>query len=92
MGHNDHIPDLYEVAKGICEKAKAIELCPECESEMVRRGDKDAESRAYAIGTNQVKSRQIDAKREDIVAAIDSVLNDTAEHCAECDRREHRDD
>ena len=92
MGWNDHIPVLYEVARDICEEARAIKLCPECESEMVRCGDSDAESRAYAIATNQVKAGKIEAKREALMDAIESVLRDTAEHCIECDRREHRDD
>lgn len=92
MGWNDHIPDLYDVAKSICEDAEAIKLCHECESEMIRCGDADAESRAFAIGTNQVKDGQIEAPKEALMDAIKSVLNDTAEHCVECDRREHRDD
>ena len=91
MGHNDHLPALYEEAKDILETAGAIKECRECEFEMVRCGDPDAESQAYAIGTKRVQNGQIKADRKELMDAIYDVLNDTAEHCIRCHRCEHRD-
>lgn len=92
MGHNDHLPDLREAAEGIAEEAGAIYLCEDCGEEYVNRGDPDLERKAYALGTIQIQKGEIIADREKLMAEIKSVLDDTPEHCPECDRREHRDD
>jgi ribosomal protein L37AE/L43A len=83
---------LREKAEAILMESGALEECPDCESETVRTGDTDAESRAYAISTNRIKAGLIKADRATFVKIIGEMLDATPEHCPECDRREHRDD
>ena len=59
MGWNDHIPDLREAALGILVRMRRLFGCVPNVNQMFRCGDADAESLAYAMGTNMVNSRKI---------------------------------
>lgn len=88
--YEDFENPLTVMAEQIAIAAKAITLCPDCETEFVSNGDDEANSRAFAIATNRLKARKIVADRKQLMDAIQEVVTGTPEHCPECDRREHR--
>ena len=79
---------LYDLAKEIAVKARAIEECGYHPDTYIDLDDEEAKSRAYAIGTNMIKNGDINVKRRKLMEAIKNVLNDAGPECYSCRKRE----
>lgn len=84
--------ELYEIAVHILVETGAIEACPEHDHIMLDQGDDEAESHAYALGMNKVKSGEVRCTFEEMKTAIQSAYRDAAWDCPECEREKHRSD
>ena len=80
--------DLYNIAIEIAVKARAIEECEYHPGTYIDLDDEEAKSKAYAIGTNMIKSGEINVKREKLMDAIKSVLDDAGLECYSCKKLE----
>lgn len=78
------LDSLWSQAVGVAVKAGAVKECQAHEAIYVSQSDPEAESRAYAIGTNMVKSGQIDGTREEFIEAIQNALADAGDECTIC--------
>jgi len=84
--------DLVHVAGDVLVRAGAAERCEVHDEVLITQCDPDAERLAYAIGTNMVKSGEVDATREEFIAAIKSATNDLCDECPVCDHIFSKDD
>lgn len=78
--------ELYDWAINIAVEAGAVERCIGHEEVFIDKFDDEAKKRAYAIGTNQLKAGGDMNEREDLMAAIKSVLAEAAWSCPYCDK------
>jgi len=84
------LEDLEAQAMNVLVKAGAVEECEHHDGTFIDRGDPDAVSKAYAIGTNMVKAGEVDGTREEFMAAIKSALENAGDECPSCAK--NRDD
>jgi hypothetical protein len=78
--------ELAAFAESIAREAGAIKACESHDDISIDQWDDDAKQRAYAIGTNRWKSGDIDASREDLMNAIKSAIDHSAESCPHCEK------
>ena len=78
------LEDLESQAMLVLSKAGAVEECEIHDGVFIDREDPDAVKSAYAIGTNMVKSGQVDGTREEFMAAIKSAYENAADECYIC--------
>jgi hypothetical protein len=80
--------DTQELAEQCLKDAGAIVLCESCRDYYVDELDPDAESRAYAIATNEWKAESRGFRgmeREEVVTTIKSALRSTNTKCPGCE-------
>lgn len=75
------LEDLQAVASAVLVQADALKPCGHHEDILINQDDPDATARAYAIGTNRVKAGEVDGTREELMAAIKSVLENSFNDC-----------
>lgn len=81
---------LEAVATGVALKAGALQACPLHDDVVLTVGNSEADRKAYAIGTNMVKSGEVDGTREEFMDAIKSAIDDASDECFICAK--HRDE
>jgi hypothetical protein len=79
---------LHFQAIEVARQAKAVRECsvPSHSDLLLDQGDDEANSRAYAIGTNRWANGEIDAEREEFLAAIKHAIKRAPFECPRCDR------
>jgi hypothetical protein len=77
---------LYDQVTQILISAEAISPCDECEDENLSNEDEDALKKAYAIGTNMLKSGSIVLDRASLMNMIHNQFWETPSRCPTCDR------
>ena len=87
----DYVEKLRFSAEGIAVKARALKKCAFHTDILVWTGDPDAETLAYAIGTNKWKSGEIVCDRSDLMDAIKEAITMSAEECPECTKHRYED-
>jgi hypothetical protein len=84
MSINELAADMEETAQAALLKSGALIACSS-HGVLVRVGDIDAESHAYALATNQLKQEDTMFLREDLMAAIKNELDMAADdECPAC--------
>jgi hypothetical protein len=79
------VKDWETGAREALIKSSAIEPCRAHFDICLRTHDKDAERRAYAIGTNMLKSGEVrDGPRAEFIALIADMLDQTPDTCFIC--------
>lgn len=79
---------LLMIALDVAVKARAIEECKYHPGTYIDLDDDEAKNRAYAIGTNMIKSGEINAKREKLMDAIKSAFGNAVDECYSCNKWE----
>jgi hypothetical protein len=86
MSINDYCDDLDSAARYALAKAEAITVCPLHSDVTIRVGDEDAERHAFALATTILKSDGTMWMREDLMPAIQDVLDMAADgECPACE-------
>ena len=80
------LQDMQGPATEAALKAGAVKACEFHSDTILGCDDSDAERRAYAIGTNMVKSSEIDGAREEFMDAIKTVISEAMDACPSCAR------
>lgn len=83
--------EMYEIARDVAVRAKAIERCERHEEITTDCSDDDANRRAYALGTNMVKAGEVDAERQEFMDAIKAAIDSSGDECPICARDRERD-
>jgi len=79
------LEDLQNQGMEVLVKARAVRECEfHIGAFIINGGDPDAEVKAYAIGTNMVKAKQVDGTREEFMAAIRHALGNAVHKCWIC--------
>jgi hypothetical protein len=86
MSVNDYIDEFVAEALEAFHKAGAITYCSDHDV-TIRKGDEDAERRAYAIATANLRRQRRMDNREDVMATIQNQLDEAADD--ECPRCAH---
>jgi hypothetical protein len=76
--------DLSKIADNIAVDAGAIERCAAHPYITIDSLDDDAAARAYALATMKVNNGEFDYSDEEIRAAIDAAIRESAGACPEC--------
>jgi hypothetical protein len=76
--------DLPKIAGKIAVDAGVIERCAAHPHITIDSLDDDAAARAYALATMKVNSGEVDYSHEEIRAAIDAAIRESAGACPEC--------
>lgn len=85
MSINELSESLDTIARQALLEAKALVPCPVHRDTMIRRGDDEAERRAYAFATNMLKRHGEVEWRSDLMAAVHQELVMAADgECPEC--------
>jgi hypothetical protein len=92
MGDNEMTrrEDLRAIAMEVLEEAGAIRECGDDPGYYKKRDDADANTLAYAIGTNKVKNGEVDGTRKEFMAIIQSTLESVGGTCTACDNRQRK--
>ena len=77
--------ELMAIAMGVLKEARAVRECGIHPGNYINREDGDANDLAYAIGTNKVKSGEVDGTREEFMEIIQSTLKSAGGTCPVCD-------
>jgi hypothetical protein len=88
----ERIEGLQQTAIEIALETGAIEECEIHEGSYIDQYDSEAVSKTYAIGTNKVKSGEIDGTHEEMMEAIKSAIDDAVTECGACANYRNRDD
>jgi hypothetical protein len=75
---------LSKIADNIAVDAGAIERCAAHPYITIDSLDDDAAARAYALATMKVNNGEFDYSDEEIRAAIDAAIRESAGACPEC--------
>ncbi|WP_409995408.1 hypothetical protein [Rhizobium leguminosarum] len=78
--------DLLNVATHIAELAGAIYECEGHSGTYLTNSDTDAESQAYAIGTNMHKRGEVSGSRTELMDALQSVMAEVGSECPSCSK------
>lgn len=73
-------------AIAIAVLAGAIEECSNHSGTYLSCDDEDANRQAYAIGTTKIKNKELDYKREELMEAIKSAIDEAGEECYSCEK------
>jgi hypothetical protein len=84
--------DLPKIADQIAVDAGAIERCAAHPHIMIDCLDDDAAANAYALGALKVRNGEVGYSQEEVRAAIDDVIRNSAGVCPECADQEREDD
>jgi hypothetical protein len=84
----ERLEHLHFQAIEVAKQAGAVKECtfPGHSDYVLDQWDDDANSRAYAIGTNRWKAGEIDGAREEFMDAIKEAISTASGDCPECDR------
>lgn len=77
---------LHIMALDIAVKARAIEECKHHPGTYIDLDDDEAKNRAYAIGTNMIKSGEINAERDKLMDAIRNAFDYAGDECCSCNK------
>lgn len=85
MSINDLVDDLDALAVRAAVEAKAVEPCRFHKDVLIYRGDRDADSRAYALATNAWKADGQVFDRSEVMDAVKDVFDQAADGtCPTC--------
>ena len=73
-------------AIGVAVLAGAIKECSDHSGTYLTCDDEDANRQAYAIGTTKIKNKELDYKREELMDAIKSAIDEAGEECYSCEK------
>ena len=77
---------LRDDAIAIAVLAGAIKECSDHSETYLSCDDEDANRQAYAIGTTKIKNKELDYKREELMDAIKSAIDEAGEECYSCEK------
>jgi hypothetical protein len=83
---------LRSVAGDLLVRVGAGKRCDIHEDIIETQFDSEAESRAYAVGTNMVKAGEVDCDRESFMDAIKDAIDNMSDGCPSCEHYLHDDD
>ena len=81
--------DLYASAIDVAIQAGAIKECEYHSGTYLDCEDEEANSNAYAIGTNLIKNNQVDYDRKDFMDAIKGAIDEGGMQCYSCEKLEN---
>ena len=84
MSINDLVQSIEDAARRAVFQAGAVRTCKFHNDAVILIGDPDAEKRAYAIATNELKRHDEMVIREDVMAAVKHELDMAEGECHQC--------
>lgn len=82
----DRAEGLFQTAQGIAVEAGAIIECEHHPGTYLSCDNAEANNKAYAFGTNKIKTGKLDLKRQELMDAIKSAIDDAGDECYSCEK------